>query len=79
MNDGIMYTWDVVSSDVGTIVFRCAKQETANYLRQWCEAEEYNRFLNSRSKLSELLSDLDFDRMSLYLDKFFVVESEVIL
>ena len=79
MNDNIMYTWSVVSSDVGTVMFQCAKKETAEYLRDWCEAEEYNRFVNARKTLNTLIGNRDFERMSSYLDKYSICESEVIL
>lgn len=80
MNDGIMYTFDVVSSEVGTVMFRCARKETAEYLRDWCEAEEYNRFTRTESFLNERgVGKYVIDKMRDGLDKFTVMESEVIL
>lgn len=80
MNDGIMYTFDVVSSDVGTVMFRCARQETAEYLRDWCEAVEYNKFLDACVVLKNRgISNTIVDRLVTGLDKYTVEESEVIL
>lgn len=46
MNDGIMNTWNVMLHEPyegGVLLFSCAKQSTAEYLRDWCEAEEEER------------------------------------
>lgn len=46
MNYGTMYVWNVMEHEPyegGVCIFSCAKQETANYLRDWCEAIEENR------------------------------------
>lgn len=80
MNDGVMNTWDVVNNnDHGYVLFRCARQETAEYLRDWCEAEEYNRYLNACLVLNKLVEQSMVKRMAQFLDTFSVTESEVIL
>ncbi|MNB99684.1 hypothetical protein D3C81_1639520 [compost metagenome] len=79
MNDRIMNTWDVVNSDLGGVMFRCARKETAEYLRDWCEAEEYNRYLNACLTLNSLVDQSMVKRMASYLDVYHVVEGEVIL
>lgn len=85
MNDSIMYTWDVKvagSHGYGTL-FTCARKETAEYLRDWCEAEheEYQR--NSFPIMQNLMDEKDF-AMIIRNQKngisiFSVCESEVIL
>lgn len=80
MSDGIMKTWDVVETYDGHVVFRCARQETANYLRDWCAAEEDNRFFNSRKYLEDRgMPTGIIQRMRDGLDQFSVSASEVIL
>lgn len=86
MNDGIMYVWNVMEHEPyqgGVVIFTCARQETAEYLRDWCEAEECNRlkktidFLSTRMSSSELRgTSMSMQRG---LDTYSVTESEVIL
>jgi hypothetical protein len=78
MNDGIMNTWDVVSSDHGAVMFRCAKHSTAEYLRDWCEAEEWNLFLNTSKRLYGVYPHV-IPLMEKRIDTYSVTESEVIL
>lgn len=46
MNDDIMCTWEVIMDDFWSnqvnIIHVCARQETAEYLRDWCEAINEN-------------------------------------
>lgn len=77
MNDGIMYVWNVTSNQ-GDHLFSCAKKETAEYLRDWCEAEERNRFLEVKEKLLGVYPHV-FPMMESRIDKFYVSEGEVIL
>lgn len=82
MNDSVMYTWDVrMSGSHGYgVIYRCVKKETADYLRDWCEAERENSFRNAATWLSK--EDLGFviQRERNITDKMFSVEeSEVIL
>lgn len=44
MNDGVMPTWSVVSYDYESsdVLYVCANKGVAEYLRDWCEAEEIN-------------------------------------
>lgn len=54
MNDNTMYVWNVMMHEAyegAVCIFSCAKQETANYLRDWCEAIEENRCFNLSVKL----------------------------
>jgi len=79
MNDGIMNTWDVVNNHGhGHVVYRCAKQSTAEYLRDWCEAEEWDRFLNTSKRLYGVYPHV-IPFMEKRIDTFSVAESEVIL
>lgn len=77
MDDNVMYVWQVVQGH--EILFTCARQEVAEYLLDWCEAEEYDRWVNSRSLLVSLLGEERADTMKFYLDKFSIQEGEVIL
>lgn len=82
MDDKIMYTFDVIAhhSHGIAILFRCARRETAEYLRDWCDAEEINRYVDSRKYfLSEGFRTELVDRMRNSLEKYSVAESEVIL
>lgn len=82
MDDKIMYTFDVMShhSHGIAILFRCARRETAEYLRDWCDAEEMNRYVDSRKRLlAEGFRTELVDRMQNGLEKYSVGESEVIL
>lgn len=82
MNDGIMYTFDVIAhhSHGIAVLFRCARKETAEYLRDWCEAQELNCYHDARDELlSKGVKVAMVDRMKNGLDKYSVAESEVIL
>lgn len=82
MNDDIFYTFDVVinGSHGNTVIHSCARKSTAEYLRDWCEAIEENRYLDSRYYLSSIGWDVDMiDRLRSGLSKYSVAESEVIL
>lgn len=86
MNDGIMYTYDVINSYEGheEVLFRCARKSKAEYLRDWCEAIEYERVRKCIDNLSVIgHGKLDIERISSnmirFQDKFTVTESEVIL
>lgn len=53
MFDNIMCIWQVMCYepyDGGHSTFNCAKKETADYLRDWCEAIEHDRILNVAKK-----------------------------
>lgn len=82
MNDSILYTWDVkVAGSHGYgILFRCARKETAEYLRDWCEAEEYNCYVDSAAELKARgVRDYFIDRLAGKVDCYLIDESEVIL
>lgn len=82
MDDNIMYTWNVVvgGSHGYGVVHSCAKLETAEYLRDWCQAEEDNRYRDASTKLHEMGVDtVLIEKMQNGLDKYSIVESEVIL
>lgn len=84
MNDGIMYTHNVVRNDShgNQTLYVCAKLETAEYLRDWEVAEEMDRFENSRSLMTERFGVANIrllESMRNGLDKFSIVEGEVIL
>lgn len=82
MNDGVMYTFDVIAhhSHGISILYRCARRETADYLRDWCDAEEIDTYHNHRQKLLNLgVNTIIVDRMRNGLEKYSVAESEVIL
>lgn len=80
MQDGIMYTWDVMASfsHGNAIIFRCARKESAEYLRDWCEAEDENNYRAyvercemSGFRLKHSIKD--------HYGKYSIAESEVIL
>lgn len=77
MDDNVMYVWQVVQGP--EILFTCARQEVAEYLLDWCEAEEYDRWVNSKSLLVSILGKERVENMKLYLGKFSIQEGEVIL
>ena len=77
MNDGIMYVWNVRSKQ-GDHLFTCAKQSTAEYLRDWCEADEVNRFIEVKERLRGVYPHV-LPMMESRIDKFYVSEGEVIL
>lgn len=87
MNDGIMYTFDVVQyhSHGTQIHHRCARQETAEYLMAWCEALEednarqYREVMRSAGFSETYLSSIDSNAARASFGKFSLVESEVIL
>ena len=81
MQDGILYTWDVVAyfSHGLSIAFRCARKETAEYLRDWCEAEDENNYRNYASYCESNGFRVKPSMTSCHVDKYFVAESEVIL
>lgn len=45
MKDGIMYTWEVSGDYDGRAEFICARKETAEYLRDWCQAIGYDYWI----------------------------------
>lgn len=75
MNDGIMYVWNVIGDYSGVTLHSCVKKETAEYLRDWCDAisEQNNRQLFSNLGRSYDLSDL------VSVPSFSIEEGEVIL
>lgn len=75
--DNVMHVWQVKDQS-GTVNFTCARKEIADYLRSWCEADEYDRFLDSSSLLRGVYPHV-IPMMAERLDKFYVSESEVIL
>jgi hypothetical protein len=85
MNDGVMNTWSVVESnaDSSDTVHICARQETAEYLRDWCEAIEYNSMINTVATLGLTTnSHLNRNYRQTFIDRlahYHVEESEVIL
>lgn len=82
MNDSVMYTFDVTSNQSHgiAILFRCARLETAEYLRDWCEAEEHNAWVNSATELKARgVRDYFIERLLTKVDRFSISESEVIL
>lgn len=84
MNDGILYTHNVVRYDSHGMhtMHVCVKLETAEYLRDWEMADEQNRFENSRKHLSSIHGNMGvrlIERMRNGCDKFGIVEGEVIL
>ena len=90
MNDGIMYTHNVVRHDShgNETLFVCAKLETAEYLCAWEQAVEENRFIDWQDQRRKTLGLSNWEcaptislveRMRAGLDKFSIVEGEVIL
>lgn len=87
MNDGIMYTFDVVQchSHGTQIHHRCARQETAEYLMAWCEAldednaRQYCKVMRHAGFSEAYLSSIDSNAAREGAGKFSLVESEVIL
>lgn len=77
MDDNVMYAWQV-SDGSGVVNFICARKEVADYLRDWCEADEYNRFVNTSQSLIGVYPHV-IPMMASRLDKFYVSETEVIL
>lgn len=82
MKDNIMYTFDVILNSAHgiSVIHRCARKETAEYLRDWCNAIEFNRYVKSREVLLAAgIRNQLVERMQNGLDKYSVCESEVIL
>lgn len=90
MTDGIMYTWNVVvgGSHGYGVVHSCAKLETAEYLKDWCEAiaestsrkmlELYEKgYLTYSSIMYQGKPTLE--KVIAFQQKYSIVESEVIL
>lgn len=78
MNDGIMNTWEVVVNNFWENhvmpIHVCAKLETAEYLRDWCEAIDEG-IVRSISK-----DESDFSiRWASWSNKYEIQEGEVIL
>lgn len=38
MNDGTIYVWNVIGDYSGVTLHSCVSKDTAEYLRDWCEA-----------------------------------------
>ena len=74
MNDGIMYVWQVVGDYDNTVLFTCARMETAKYLRDWCQAVEMDNWRDSAIKCN-----IPYKPMSGHEQLFEIQESEVIL
>lgn len=76
MNDGIMYVWQVMRNEpyerLEYAVHTCARKSTAEYLRDWCEAIEYDRVLNSANRHG-------WNPLMMNRDVFSIEESEVVL
>lgn len=47
MEDGVMYAWQVVGDYNDYVHFTCARQETAEYLRDMMQAHEENNWRDS--------------------------------
>lgn len=47
MDDNVMYAWQVVGDYNDCVHFTCARKETAEYLRDWLQAEEIDNWRSS--------------------------------
>lgn len=73
MNDGIMYVWQVVGDWSDHIHFTCLRKETAEYLRDWLQAEEVENWRNSAKACNVVYA------FSGHHQLFSIQEGEVIL
>lgn len=76
MNDGVMPTWEVYGSCNHEVVYVCARLETAEYLRDWCNAERMNWAIDIQRR-NEYISPLQ--QMIDKFESFSIQEGEVIL
>lgn len=78
MDDKVMYAWQVVGDYSDYAHFTCARQETAEYLRDMMEAREENMWRDTA-----VTCDVSYDRLKDRLkgghQEFSIVECEVIL
>lgn len=74
MNDGIMYVWNVIGDYHDYAFHSCARKETAEYLRDWCEAYEENGWRDISKS-----SGAKYDRYHPKHQEFSIEEGEVIL
>lgn len=75
MNDGIMYVWNVIGDYSGVTLHSCVKKETAEYLRDWCDAISED---NYRQMLSRIGKEYKPETKS-NIFMFSIEEGEVIL
>lgn len=82
MNDGIMYTHEVVRYDshCNTVVHVCAKLETAEYLKDWCDAIDEDRYKRYREVMVKTgLSSAYVDGLAYPISRYVIQEGEVFL
>lgn len=75
MDDKVMYAWQVVGDYDDFVHFTCARQETAEYLRDMMEAHEENKWRDI-TKACNVPYDIKVHRVQ---QLFSVQECEVIL
>lgn len=73
MNDGIMYVWNVIGDYHDYAFHSCARKETAEYLRDWCEAVEEDDWRYATKK-----AGVKYDSHPKH-QEFSIEEGEVIL
>ena len=75
MNDGILYTYEVISNQSDRAEHICARKETAEYLADWCNAlvEQTIR------SLEEAHPSIDWTTTRRKAEVYGVEEGEVIL
>lgn len=74
MDDRIMYAWQVVGDYLDNVFFTCARQETAEYLRDMLEAHEENMWREIAKSCN-----MRYDKRQPVEQKFSIQECEVIL
>ncbi len=73
MNDGIMCVWQVVGDYNEYVHFTCARQETAEYLRDWLQAIEEDCWRHAAKACNMAYAPRGGEQV------FSIQESEVIL
>lgn len=74
MDNNVMYAWQVVGDYNDYVHFTCARQETAEYLRDMMQAREENMWRDTAVKCN-----VPYDKLHVGQQLFSIQECEVIL
>lgn len=74
MDDKVMYAWQVVGDYSDYAHFTCARQETAEYLRDMMQAREENMWRDTA-----IACKIPYDKLHAGQQEFSIIECEVIL
>jgi hypothetical protein len=76
MNDNELIAWQVLVNAPTEVLYTCLRQETAEYLRDWCEAENLDRMYDAIKRHPAVAKSLE---RSFGCTKFTIMECEVLV